>query len=84
MPEYKKGRMDAKRAAQSEAAQIAVTVVRRLGFAASKAHQALMSSLLRNDPEAAEAFNNAFKPLVDLMVHFELPVQQELFDDGEV
>lgn len=50
-----------------------VTVVRRLGFVMSKAHETIMGRLIaQGEHELAERFNDLFKPLVDLVVHFEL------------
>jgi len=61
----------------SAAAEVAVatTVVRRLGYVAVKAHEALMSNLIHKGcSDVAEAFNDAFKPLVDAMLNFEMHV----------
>lgn len=50
-----------------------VTVVRRLGYVAAKMHQTMMSNLVASGNESvAEAFNDAFKPVVDWLLHFEL------------
>lgn len=79
MQHHKKGRMDAKRTARSESEMVAQTVVRRLGFLALKAHEVIMSRLIEEESPLAVTFQDAFKPLVDAMVHFEIGD-----DDGEV
>lgn len=60
------------------------TVVRRLGLVAIKAHEVLMSRLIEEGQVAmAEALNDAFKPLADALIHFELPEQLELFEEDD-
>lgn len=47
------------------------TVVRRLGYVASKAHEQMMRNLVESrQAELAEDFNDAFKPVVDFLLHF--------------
>lgn len=83
--------MRAERSLISSAATVN-TVVRRLGYVGHKAHEALVSSLTASGQyDIAEAFNNAFKPLVDLMMRFDViaesrkKVQEELpWQDEEV
>jgi len=55
------------------------TTVRRLGFVTLKVHEIIMARLLKEDQALAERFNDVFKPLVDLMLHFNL----EDDDNGE-
>lgn len=56
------------------------TSIRRLGHISAKMHEAVMANLVaNNDSEVAEEFNDAFKPLVDALLGFELEVH-----DGEV
>lgn len=58
------------------------TIVRRLGFVALKAHETMMSNLLADKKASlAEALNDALKPIVDALLHFELPEGE---DDGEL
>jgi len=50
-----------------------VTTVRRLGFIMVKMHEVIMGRLIRQqEHEMAEQFNDLFKPLADLLVHFTL------------
>jgi len=50
-----------------------VTTVRRLGFIMVKMHEVIMGRLVRQqEHELAEQFNDVFKPLADLLVHFDL------------
>lgn len=50
-----------------------VTTVRRLGFICIKMHEVIMGRLTsEGEHELAERFNDVFKPLADLLVHFEL------------
>lgn len=84
-----RGRIGRASASSLSAAELR-TIVRRLGFVAHKAHEAAMSNLLRNsDSNLAELFNDAFKPVVDYLLHFELEGvrftgDEEETDDGEV
>lgn len=60
--------------ALSENEKTAVTVVRRLGYVALKIHHTVMNDLIAvGDQQGAERFNNAFKPMVDYLLSFELP-----------
>jgi len=61
-----------KAAGELERATI-VTTVRRLGFIMVKMHEVIMGRLVRQEQhELAEQFNDLFKPLADLLVHFDL------------
>lgn len=59
------------------------TTVRRLGFVTVKMHQVMMSNLIAaHKHELAEAFNDAFKPVVDWLLNFTLEgVARETEDD---
>lgn len=55
------------------------TVVRRLGFVAQKAYETMVSNLIAaDDAGLAEALGDAFKPVVDYMIHFD--IDQEMQD----
>lgn len=62
-----------------------VTTVRRMGFIMVKMHEVIMSSLCRDGKtRLAEQFNDVFKPLADMLLHFELcDTPQRETDDGE-
>jgi len=50
-----------------------VTTIRRFGWIATKMHEVIMGRLVRQqEHELAEQFNDVFKPLADLLVHFNL------------
>lgn len=52
---------------------VIVTTVRRMGYIAVKMHEVIMGGLVRDGKEAlAEQFNDVFKPLADMLLHFEL------------
>lgn len=54
-------------------AQVATTIIRRLGFVACKVHESVMRSLLnKNEQETAERFNDCFKPIVDMLLNFDI------------
>jgi len=54
------------------------TVVRRLGYVALQVHEVVMSRLTQDsDPRLAEAFNDIFKPIVDMMLHFDFEVDDD-------
>jgi len=72
-------RMGSDRTSSLSAAEVC-TVVRRMGYVAAKVHEVVMARLVVDDQELAERFNDIFKPLVDIMIHFTL----EEPGDGEV
>jgi len=73
------GRIGRASASSLSAAEIRA-VARRLGFVALKVHETVMSRLRQDsDQRLAEAFNDVFKPIVDLLLHFDL----ETSDDPE-
>lgn len=48
-------------------------VVRRLGFVLSQAYTVMQSNLISNNRlDLAEALGDCLKPLVDMLLHFEL------------
>lgn len=50
-----------------------VTIVRRLGFVALKVFETIQGNLVSSGRhQYAEALNDSLKPLVDMLVHFEL------------
>lgn len=70
-------RMESARTSSLSASEIR-TVVRRIGFVAQKAHETMMSNLIAaGNDELAENLNDALKPAVDYLLHFEM-------EDGDV
>lgn len=50
-----------------------ITTIRRMGYVLSKVHEIVMARLIaQGEGDLAERFNDTLKPLVDLLVHFEL------------
>jgi len=50
-----------------------ITTIRRMGFIAIKIHEVVMGRLTsQGEHELAERFNDCFKPVADMLVHFEL------------
>jgi len=50
-----------------------VTTIRRLGYVALRIHEVVMGRLVeQGSQQMAEHFNDWFKPLADLLVHFEM------------
>lgn len=73
-------RMERASASSLSAAELC-TIVRRLGYVAVKAHEACMANLIEaGNEELASAFNDAFKPVCDWLLHFELDRQLTLPD----
>jgi len=59
-----------------------VTIVRRLGYVALRVHEVVMGRLTSQEEYSmAESFNDLFKPLCDLLVHFELEAKKEVSDE---
>jgi len=75
MPKMKAGfpeRMGRDSASSLSASDLRV-IVRRLGYVALKVHETVMSRLRQDsDARLAEAFNDIFKPVVDMLLHFDL------------
>lgn len=72
-------RVGAKRAAPAETpagvmtVQELVTTVRRLGYVCLRVHEVVMGRLTsQGEYSTAERFNDVFKPLADMLAHFEL------------
>lgn len=66
------GRQAGNRTGELSRAEL-VTTVRRLGYVALRVHEVVMGQLISTDRhELAEQFNDLFKPLADLLIHFEL------------
>jgi len=62
-----------------------VTTVRRLGYIALRIHEVVMGQLTRTERyELAEQFNDLFKPLADLLAHFELEESNKEKDDEKL
>jgi len=62
-----------------------VTTVRRLGYVALRVHEVVMGRLTTDQRyELAEQFNDLFKPLADMLVHFELKDDGKEDNDGEL
>jgi len=62
-----------------------VTVVRRLGFVALKVFETIQGNLVSSGRhQYAEALNDSLKPLVDLLVHFELEDEPDTEVDHEI
>lgn len=63
-----------------------VTVIRRLGYVALTAYDVIQGNLTsRGNYRLAEALGDTLKPLVDMLVHFELEdVPDTEVDNGEV
>lgn len=62
-----------------------VTVVRRLGFVALQVFNTIQGNLVSSGRhQYAEALNDSLKPLVDLLVHFELEDEPDTETDHEV
>lgn len=60
------------------------TVVRRLGVVALRVFETIQANLVSNGREQyAEALNDSLKPLVDLLLHFDIGSETEV-SDGEV
>lgn len=60
------------------------TVVRRLGFVALRVFETIQGNLVSSGRhEYAEALNDSLKPLVDMLVHFELEVAPETEKEAE-
>lgn len=50
-----------------------ITVIRRTGYVAAKVHEVIMGRLIsQGEHELAERFNDLYKPLVDMLIHFDL------------
>jgi len=76
---------EAKASETSLSKQELVTTVRRLGYICIKMHEIVMGRLTtQGEHELAERFNDVFKPLADLLVHFELEehLESEENQDG--
>lgn len=64
--------------ASSLSASEVVTIVRRLGFVALKVFETIQGNLVSAGRHSyAEALNDSLKPLVDMLVHFELEEQRD-------
>jgi len=62
-----------------------VTVVRRLGYVALRVFETIQGNLVSSGRhQYAEALNDSLKPLVDLLVHFELEDEPDTEVDHEV
>lgn len=61
------------------------TVVRRMGVVGAKALDAMMADLIASDSdELAMALNNALKPIVDMMLHFDITQEGDTEVDNEI
>jgi len=47
--------------------------VRRIGLVLAKVHEMAMSAAVAADAAGAEELNDELKPLVDALIHFEVP-----------
>jgi len=62
-----------------------VTVVRRLGFVAVKVYETIQGNLTsRGQYQLAETLADTLKPLVDMMLHFELEDAEDTEVDNGV
>jgi len=62
-----------------------VTVVRRLGYVALRVFETIQGNLVSSGRhQYAEALNDSLKPLVDLLVHFELDDEPDTEVNHEV
>lgn len=81
MPDHGSRRIGRPSASTLSAAQME-SVVRRMGFVLSKAHEEMMRNLLQSGQvHLAEDVNDSLKPLVDALLHFEI-TYAEGNDDG--
>lgn len=63
------------------AEKTAVTTVRRIGYVAMKAHEALEAALISSGYQRlASDLRNSLKPLCDALMHFTIEVEQETDD----
>lgn len=62
-----------------------ITVVRRLGYVALQVFNTIQGNLVSSGRhQYAEALNDSLKPLVDMLVHFDLDDEENTETDHEV